>query len=147
MNCQECQHQFDEMNSGRIGADARAQVETHLQKCSLCAEAFAAERKLWEALGSIPSTSPSHGFADRILRRLDTEPEPVRTGWSAWPSWMRWSAATAVLMIAMGVAVALIFQTGLPPKHGIIAREIPVQHFEELFTFVQDIDVDSVVNG
>ncbi|MSR64969.1 MAG: hypothetical protein EXS18_04220 [Verrucomicrobiae bacterium] len=138
MKCQECQQQFEAVLGGKIESTARSTTETHLSECARCASAFAEARQLWALLGQAPSYQPSNGFADRVLGQLDEAPAHTAHGWMAWPSSLRWTAATAMLVVAIGVTSFTVH------RHRQQARQLA--QFEELFNLVQNVDPETVVN-
>src|SRR5262245_11483520 len=134
MKCQECQQQFEAMLSGGIESSARSAAEAHLRECTPCSQAFVEARQLWALLEQAPAHQPSHGFADRVLRQLDAEPQPVSRWWTTttWPASLRWTAATVTLVIAIGTTFFAV--------HRHQQQERQLAHFEELFNLVQNVD-------
>jgi hypothetical protein len=148
MNCQQCRQLFDEALIARALPGVRKEFDDHLTQCQACAKSFVEERRLWELLGAAPSLDPSHGFIDRLLRRLDEKTEPVRPGWLFRLSPTRWAIGTAVVVIGIVVgSLVLLDQDRLYLGIGNRRAASEVKHFEELFTVVENVDPDSVMNG
>jgi anti-sigma factor RsiW len=139
MNCRECQDHFEAALSGQLDASVRATVEAHLHHCATCASAFAEEHKLWTLLDHAAKIEPSHGFADRVLRRLDEAPEDSSPWWTDARYWLRWAAGAAAVAIVCVAAVRIHHQNRLEQDN---AR---LQHFEELFSVVQADDPDAIL--
>jgi predicted anti-sigma-YlaC factor YlaD len=99
MNCKTICEQFDERLDGRLGEPARQQFAAHLTACPACRQEWAEYAHTWETLAQLEPVTPSVGFVERTLRRLDAVPvTPVR--------WLifRWAfAATAMMLLSWGV--------------------------------------------
>lgn len=144
MNCSQVKDHFEALLSGQCERPLRNEIESHVRGCAECAKTLAEERKLWELLGSARILHPSHGFADRVLRQLDDQPPPATNWWHRWPLALRWGAA---LSAVAGIAVVafVVLQQERPTTDTII--EAKVEHFEEFFELVQNVDVESVLNA
>jgi anti-sigma factor RsiW len=139
MKCQECQQEFEAMLSSGIESSARSAAEAHLRECAQCSQAFTEARQLWALLDQAPSHQPSHGFADRVLRQLDTEPGPASRWWTAWSASLRWTVASAAVVVVVAITCLAVY------KHGHEKRQLA--HFEELFNLAQNVDPETVVNA
>jgi len=141
MNCQECKDQFDALLSRQIAAERRSTAEAHLRQCAACARAFAEEQKLWELLGRAEKRPASLGFADRVLRQLDSKPAREPRWWEAWTIPWRWATAVAVLVAVLAVSSIAIL------RHQQIEKEKQARatHFEQLFSVAQVDDPDLIL--
>lgn len=131
MNCLECQSQFEAILSGQSADAARASVDAHLASCDECARAFVREQKLWEILGNARTIQPSHGFAERTVRRLDEVPEREPFAWWFLP---RWAMTGAALLVAVAIGGSVLWHEHRERKQ--------VEHFAELFNTVASADLD-----
>lgn len=99
-----------------LGQAERALAEQHLRACAHCTSELRSARMVIEALQSLPTLSPSPGFADAVMARVVMMPqaapaaEPARSsprrGWL--PASARgWVWLTALLTVVMAPLAAL----------------------------------------
>lgn len=131
MNCRECQSQFEAIFSGQSADAVRVAVNAHLASCDECARAHAREQKLWAILGNARTVRPSHGFAERTLRRIDEAPERESVAWRILP---RWAMAGAAVLVATAIGGSLLWHEHRERKQ--------VEHFAELFNAVASADFE-----
>ncbi|MCX7887624.1 MAG: zf-HC2 domain-containing protein [Verrucomicrobiae bacterium] len=107
MNCRLTQANFDERLDGRLDAARGAAFDEHLAHCARCAAEWRAYQAAWALLGRHVAPSPSAGFVERTLRRIDEIPLPKHTAWL--PLW-RW-VTTCGLAIALAATGWLAWLT------------------------------------
>ncbi len=147
MKCRECQQQFEAALSRSADAPERAAVESHVRECPQCALAFAQARQVWELLGQTRTCQPSHGFADRVLRRLDAAPEAREPWWMRWSPSVRWAAVAAALVLLAGVTAVSLVQRERAAQRMQAQLDQKVDHFKDLLELVQNVDPDVVLNA
>ena len=100
----------------------RAVVDSHLARCSGCAQEVAEFRSLFTALGDLPTFEPAEGFADRIMTNVRVR-QPAWAAASAWldrvtpQSTRGWAAAAAVF--ALPVLGATLLMAWLLSQPGV----------------------------
>jgi anti-sigma factor RsiW len=91
--------QFDERLDGRLAEPARQQFDAHLAGCAECRQEWAEYAQTWEALTRFETVTPSVGFVERTLRRLEAVPAVAPGRWLIW----RWATvAAAVALLSLG---------------------------------------------
>jgi anti-sigma factor RsiW len=108
---------LEQLAEGDLGHAERMLAEQHLKACAHCTSELRSARALIAALQSLPSVSPSAGFADAVMARVVIAPqaataaaaEPARQARRGWlPASLRgWAVLTAVLTVIMAPLAAL----------------------------------------
>jgi anti-sigma factor RsiW len=104
---------LEQLAEGDLSHPERSLAEQHLKTCAHCASELRSARALISALQSLPSVSPSAGFADAVMARVVIAPqaaaEPARQARRGWlPASLRgWATLTAVLTVIMAPLAAL----------------------------------------
>src|SRR5512140_1922053 len=104
MNCSHFDHWLDD---GRPHRGAPAAL-THTRNCPRCADLWRVEEEL-EAAMQQPAESPSPGFADRVMARVQASGESLTSAavayetWSL-PWWVNAAAQPAVALCSLIVA-------------------------------------------
>jgi hypothetical protein len=108
---------LEQLAEGDLGHADRMLAEQHLKACAHCTSELRSARALIAALQSLPSLTPSAGFADAVMARVVIAPqaataaaaEPVREARRGWlPASLRgWAVLTAVLTVIMAPLAAL----------------------------------------
>src|SRR5262245_56993696 len=136
--------QFDAMLDKRLSDVERAGVETHLSQCADCRNAWQEHSALWSKLGSLPAVEPSTGFTERVMRNLDTAPQPSRAPFEWSPAW-KWAMATATV-----VMLALVFTMNRQQQQPLIASAPTEQREEykvaENLDMLQDFEMIAVLD-
>ncbi len=121
MNCETVREYFSELVEGRVEQAFRTALESHFRSCRACDEEFAAFRRAWDMLESIPwveTPAHLHGRIMSAVRQLKEEQEfERRTALQSW--WDRltrpvgqraslgWSLAAAAAIVLIGIAVQM----------------------------------------
>ena len=132
MNCNQLREQFDDRLDERLDECQREAFDRHVAVCSACGPEWKSYTASWEVLTRPESIEPSFGFVERTMRRLDEQPEPVRSTWLL-PVW-RWAL--------MGSAAAILLVSGW-----MLWQRVETQRAGALYTavnatdFVEDFDV------
>jgi anti-sigma factor RsiW len=105
MTCEQVTAQLLAFLDGRLGAAARAAIETHLAACAQCRAEADGQRAVGALLASRPAAAVSASFDARLRERLRAE-----SGWLGVADF-RWLAArvvpvAAALLIAAGVVTS-----------------------------------------
>jgi hypothetical protein len=147
MSCEDFNEAIGELVDGNIRPKAKEALERHLQTCQSCRSLVADLRRIREAAGSLPPTTPPLTLWPRIANRLKTrgvEEERVgqvgqvgrdgvgRPGWfgslggwvMATPARAAVLASAAVLVLA-AVTVLVLFRPGLGPRGGAPTAGVP----------------------
>ncbi|HEU4885197.1 MAG TPA: hypothetical protein VFT45_23245 [Longimicrobium sp.] len=108
---------LEQLAEGDLSHPERSLAEQHLKTCAHCTAELRSARALIAALQSLPSVSPSAGFADAVMARVVIAPqaataaaaEPAREARRGWlPASARaWAVLTAVLTVIMAPLAAL----------------------------------------
>jgi hypothetical protein len=65
------------------------------------------DKQLWDMLGRVPEPKLSPFFARNVVRSVRQEQEPTRfERMRSWLSWKRLAAASAVVIVVIGMAIA-----------------------------------------
>jgi hypothetical protein len=65
------------------------------------------DKQLWDILGRVPEPKLSPFFARNVVRSVRQEQEPTRfERMRSWFSWKKLAAASAVVMVVIGMAIA-----------------------------------------
>lgn len=139
MNCKESQNNFEAMLSGQLDSRVRSAVEAHFAQCPACATTFAEERRLWELMARAKKIEPLHGFADRVLRQLDVEPQRATRWWMAWGT-LRWTSVAAAVLLVVGLSLTAIVRHQIERE-----KQARADHFADLFSVAQVDDPDTIV--
>ena len=108
MNCQKYKNQFDDRLDGRLDAACAQAFDAHTVGCPACRSAWQQYRAVWDIVNQQRGVTPSFGFAQRTLRRLQAVPETVAVRFWQLPVF-RWATAVSLLMV-IGLSGVLIHQ-------------------------------------
>ena len=100
MTCDRIKTDLDDYLDEEMAADARWELEAHVQYCEPCQAVLERARRLQRALGTYPVDGPTPGFFERAIETARDEARPSQPGSS-------WSGARAGAMAA-GIAVLLV---------------------------------------
>jgi hypothetical protein len=119
MNCETVREYFSDLVEGKVEPALRGALENHIRSCGGCDEEFAAFRRAWDMLESIPwveTPAHLHGRIMSAVRQLKAEQEAERR--PVWQSWwdrltrpvnqkasLGWSMAAAAAIVLVGIAV------------------------------------------
>lgn len=101
---------LDDYLDGRLSAEQRARVDSHLQGCEVCRTELATARRLCAALSALPVAEPDPSFFENALRRARTGQTSEQQQHSA-PTWM--PAALVAGLLVMLVGGLLLRQPGI----------------------------------
>jgi len=76
--CDEIQLRLDDLRSGELDPDIRADVLAHLDSCAVCRTIYDLEQDLRDTLADLPLVACPGRVSERILDQIVAEPEPVR---------------------------------------------------------------------
>ena len=115
--------------NGTLEEDEAARLEDHLGRCPLCSREVAAQRALATALREAEREPPApDARLDRLLARLDGEPEPVRPAaadaalGAGRLAWWRGTPRPARRLLAAQLAAVLLLAAG---AGWLAARQVP----------------------
>jgi anti-sigma factor RsiW len=77
MNCQSCQEKFDAYRRGKLSPDMKTQVETHLETCKQCSEAYFIQELAERVISTEKEILPNPFLHARIMAGIDNY-EPAR---------------------------------------------------------------------
>lgn len=77
MSCTHTEQFIDELLDGTLALPQREALERHSAECGLCRQRIAQERRLRQALRSLPIAPASPGFAARALRAAREQSAPA----------------------------------------------------------------------
>jgi predicted anti-sigma-YlaC factor YlaD len=138
--CETIREQF--LDLADPAAKVPAEVNEHLQQCTVCAVELDSLRRTWNALDEWQAPEPSPYFDSRMRARLREEKAaPERSGILAWLG-VRWQPAlAATLALALVVAISVFRLTGSQPQ---IAQQPPVVTSPAVYD-LQDLDKNADV--
>ena len=143
MNCAERRGALLAYLDGELPSTERAELEAHLESCDACRALLEAERRLSDALASLPASEPPRDFEARFWARIARERDaPV--GW-------RERLFTRRLAVVFGGAAAAVVAVVLAlrgPAEPDVDLQI-VANSEEDYELLEDPDLDviEVVDG
>jgi hypothetical protein len=104
MECRELNERAVDRLTGEIGAEARRELESHLDSCPACRAEIAAVERAWAFLGTDPGLEASPEFRRRTRELLDEEMLRKRVReFRPRPRIGRWVAQAAAIFLAAGV--------------------------------------------
>lgn len=135
MNCQLCQKESDAYREGRLPADTRTQVETHLGVCKKCAESYKLQTLAERIIKKEKELLPNPFLQTRIMAQIENL-ETARN--RAIQTYMR---ALRPAIIATSLAAAIFFGVimGNIYKPSSSAKAIPVE-----LALINDATIESV---
>jgi len=134
MNCHEVQNQFDERLDGRLDDAARQRFEAHVAACAVCRKEWTDYAAAWEALRRVEPVTPSVGFVERTLRRLDEETER-----RLWPVAIRWLAYGTALVV-LGLGSGLMWRQHAERERARLYAKIQGSDYLEDFDVVANLE-------
>jgi len=116
MTCSECGARLDDYLDGALSTAERALVEAHLASCQECREELSGQKALLSAARILPrSIQPEQDLWRGIEPRLMSEQRSGSTPPRSRPV-PRWAlAAAAILLVAIGAALATVWQRRAAP--------------------------------
>jgi hypothetical protein len=112
-----------------LDSAAELSLQEHLAVCDECRSEAAALGGVWQRLGDLPVTEPSHALTMRfeatLASLIASNPKPLRT-WSfadLWPQRPVWQAAVAMACLLIGLLIG-----NVSPRHD--NKEIAKLHEE-----------------
>jgi hypothetical protein len=102
---------IEQLAEGSLSHVESTLAELHLRSCSRCAEELNGARAVVAALERMPLLTPSAGFADAVMARVQIAPiamkapapSMARRGWTS----RRWAAAAALLVLILPVLAGM----------------------------------------
>lgn len=134
MNCREIQEQFDERLDGRLAEPARQQFDAHVAACAACRPEWAEYAGAWETLARLTPVSPSVGFVERTMRRL--EAVPARPVWPVVARWLAYGTAVVVL----GLQSGMLWRHHVEKRRAVLYVEIQGSDYLSDFDVVANLD-------
>ena len=101
INCNQRRHQFDDRLDGRLDERQGAEFDRHVAVCPECGHEWQEYAAAWQVLTRPAPITPSFGFVERTLRRLDESPPSRIPSWFEQPVW-RWALAGALALLLAG---------------------------------------------
>lgn len=95
-----------------LDGEGKAQWHAHLDGCVRCREELSQLRTLVTSLESLPSYSPSPGFTERVMARVQL-PAP-RAARRSVRQWLGWAAVPSAAAAAVAAAVGWIWILSRP---------------------------------
>jgi anti-sigma factor RsiW len=93
------------------------------------------DKELWDTLGRIPEPTLSPFFARNVVRSVRQEANRFE-GVRSWFSWRRLTAAAAVAVVAIGMAIAALVPGWLTEREPDVVAKIDPQDYD----VVADLD-------
>jgi anti-sigma factor RsiW len=99
--------------NGTVSDAKRDNLQFHLEHCSLCRDEVAAQRALLQAMKTRPQVeSMPHASFQKLMARIDSEPEVQRPAYVRSPRTLRWLTAAVVLQALMlGALTTLLLRS------------------------------------
>ena len=135
MNCQLCQKESDAYREGRLPADTRTQVETHLRVCKKCAESYKLQTLAERVINKEKELLPNPFLQTRIMAQIENL-ETSRN--RVIPTYMR-ALRPAVITTSLAAAIFLGVIMGNIYKPSSSAKTIPVE-----LSLINDATIESV---
>lgn len=120
MNCQQANELLIEYLDGRLDADRRAQVESHLATCVACRERVAEFRALSALLEEWQPEGPSPAFDTRLAERIESSTASWRPAWLQ-PAYL--AVVAAVVLIVVGLM--LWSRPGIEQRSAVAVKTTP----------------------
>ena len=135
MNCQLCQKESDAYREGRLSADTRIQVETHLGACKKCADSYKLQILAERVINMEKELLPNPFLQTRIMARIENlETSRYRTI----PAYIRvLRPAVIVTSLAAAIFFGIIIGNIYKPYNN--EKTIPFE-----LTFFNDSAIESV---
>ena len=135
MNCQLCQKESDAYREGRLSADTRIQVETHLGVCKKCADSYKLKVLAERVINMEKELLPNPFLQTRIMARIENlETSRYRTI----PAYIR-VLRPAVIVTSLAAAIFFVIIIGNIYKPYNNEKTIPVE-----LAFFNDSAIESV---
>jgi anti-sigma factor RsiW len=112
---------IEQLAEGGLPEAELPRAREHLERCQRCASEVEAYRALFTALSDLPRFAPREGFADAVMARVCTAPEPdpvyawlverlpkTRRGWTLFTG-----AVSAPVVVALALAGWLLTHPGV----------------------------------
>ena len=131
-----------------LGRRERAEIDAHLQGCTLCREEYDALLRLWSKLGALPEEQPSEKVRVRFYSMLEAYQEGLRhapssTGFLAaanrvverfWPAQPVFQFGIAALLLVAGGFAGSRFSGDAGDQNEISELRGEVRHIGQLLT-------------
>lgn len=102
---------IEQLAEGSLSHAEKSLAELHLRACSRCAAEFDGARAIVAALEGMPMLTPSAGFADAVMARVQIAPIAMKAPAPSMTrrSWLsrRWAAAAALLVVMLPVLAGI----------------------------------------
>ncbi len=142
------QDRLAEYLSDDLGRKERAEIDAHLQACTLCREEYDTLLRLWSKLGALPEEKPSEEVRIRFHSMLEAYQEGLRRAPSSsgalaavniilekfWPSQPVTQFGLAVLLLLVGAFAGTRFGGGSGDRNEISQLRGEVRHMGQLLT-------------
>jgi len=135
MNCQLCQKESDAYREGRLPADTRTQVETHLRVCKKCAESYKLQTLAERVINKEKELLPNPFLQTRIMARIENLETPLNRIIPAYMSALR----SAIIATSLAAAIFFGVIMGNIYKPSSSAKTIPVE-----LSLINDATIESV---
>src|SRR5262249_51804327 len=133
MSCERMENRILAYMDGRLSEAERAEVQKHLDACTVCRVRATEFSSVSNLLDELPMIEPSPAFDVRVRARIAAE--PVKQNW--WARWLslgpspRLAFATSALLLAM---VFVIYRGGDPGT-------VPIPQDQADAAMMQDLSV------
>ncbi len=135
MNCQLCQQESYAYHEGRLSADMRIQVESHLEECKMCAESYRLHSLAENIINREKEILPDPYLTTRIMAGIESADRSINT---VFPSYIR---VLRPAVIAASLAAAIFFGViiGDIYKPSVKREPVPVE-----LTLINDATIEAV---
>lgn len=142
------QNRLSEYLMDDLGRKERAEIDAHLQGCTVCREEFDTLLRLWSKLGALPEEQPSEKVRARFYSMLEAYEEglrhaPASSGMLAvlnrvvekfWPVQPAAQVGLAALLLLVGVFAGIRLSAGAGDQNEISQLRGEVRHVGQLLT-------------
>jgi predicted anti-sigma-YlaC factor YlaD len=135
-NCAEIRKNFDERLDHRLAESQLRAFDSHISTCENCRRQWESYAAAWQFLARQETVEPSHGFAERTVRRLDEKPEAARPWF--WQPAFRWMAVAVVAAICIGGFVAR--QRALDARRAEFYAQVQKQDYLDDYDVIAFLD-------
>ncbi len=125
MTCAEFEVILCDHIDGTLEAEARGQVDLHLEKCAACAQLAAECGAAADFLAHLPEVAPPPAAVTRILQQIPARQPAAARARGALAGWLgRWFAPVRQPRMVMGMAMTILSFAMLGRFAGVEARQI-----------------------
>jgi hypothetical protein len=137
MNCRNCQKESDNYREGKLSADLRIQIESHLKQCNDCSEIFRIQSIAESIILQDRAIEPEYDLTSRIMGRLETM---EATDYKTRNPFMRiLQPALIITSIAATIFLGVLIGSIYKPSGTIVSRPVELSLIDD--AAIESIDI------